>query len=932
MVNIDKIYIINKKNNFVNRDYCETQLINNGFNNFIFFDAIYPNEHERYKNLYKTIISKMDKIFIKNNFSIGAFGCLLSHIAILEDAIENKYNEILILENDFLIHKNFKLKFNELKFKIKKDKINYDLIYLGKKQGFFKNYDTVKDIHVEDKYKEIQKINDYLYIPNYQTWATHALLIKKNIFHEIIEFKNNIIAPIDIMLMKLYDKYKFYVLYEDLFISDDRTSDIRTGDSNKLWGWKYDNYIYPNNQIEIKNIVIIGCNDPHHTHSYIHTMYFNFFKHYYPNLNIYWENDTNIIDNKINKNETLFFLSPAHENKLYNLPEESYYIIHLDNPNNKIEFNVIDNFFKKYSNIYKKKKYIILTCRKGIMGLNYFESDYNKNTICLPWFSETFFDKLINLKNNLEFFYYENLNKQYFCYFGSIWDLNISMILDLINFFSKNNLKLLLKGRIFNLSLDTKNEIQNINNKFNNIIFEPFDYNKQSNKNTFEYLNEKYGIKALLPLQGYEHNETYLSNRIFETLSRGYLVITNCKVSKEIFKSSLYNENIDELIKKYVDILNDKNLWMKLMVEQLDEFISKFYGFNNINHILNFLQKCCKINYDMIYYDKVVQANNVLWIRKSDKTNKNTYFANILNDNEIKEAIKCVNNYIINYDEKKMDIYLLNRLLQNKNYTVYIDNDIDLLNNKYLCQILKNVDFKFKNNLEVYCLVSGQRAGSTLIIDILQKNQTNILALSEIFNTYGPNLMKYTDTYDIKNGILKDVNIFNFDGKNISDYFKQFTDYAEYKNYSKFLFKATFDFLCEMEKFMFLNDIINFITQFKIIYLKRNLVNMYTSKKLADIYGYSNVNYEEINEKTFCISELNKFMNNEIEYSKFIDNKLKIYKTIFYTEHNSLNNIINQLNDIFNINIKLNKFEEQIINKKQNNFELSTLVDVKNWS
>ena len=37
---IDKIYIINKKENYINKDLCETQLLRNVLTNYMFLDAI----------------------------------------------------------------------------------------------------------------------------------------------------------------------------------------------------------------------------------------------------------------------------------------------------------------------------------------------------------------------------------------------------------------------------------------------------------------------------------------------------------------------------------------------------------------------------------------------------------------------------------------------------------------------------------------------------------------------------------------------------------------------------------------------------------------------------------------------------------------------------------------------------------------------------
>ena len=59
--------------------------------------------------------------------SYGAYGCLKSNIKIIEDAIDNNFSNILILQDDIYFHKNFVEIAN---FNLKKYN-NYDGIYFG---------------------------------------------------------------------------------------------------------------------------------------------------------------------------------------------------------------------------------------------------------------------------------------------------------------------------------------------------------------------------------------------------------------------------------------------------------------------------------------------------------------------------------------------------------------------------------------------------------------------------------------------------------------------------------------------------------------------------------------------------------------------------------------------------------------------------------
>ena len=185
---IDKIYIINKKENYINKDLCETQLLRNGLTNYMFVDAIYPSEHYNLRNMYDEICKNMTPNMIKNNFSIGALGCMLSHIKVLKHALQNNYKTILILEDDFIIVNNFIKKIETYFSSIKNTNIKWDFIYLGKKQGKLNKYDIVKDIHNDNQFINTRDLNDFFYIPNYQTCATHSILIKNTLLQEIINF------------------------------------------------------------------------------------------------------------------------------------------------------------------------------------------------------------------------------------------------------------------------------------------------------------------------------------------------------------------------------------------------------------------------------------------------------------------------------------------------------------------------------------------------------------------------------------------------------------------------------------------------------------------------------------------------------------------------------------------------------------------------
>ena len=933
---IDHIFVINLDKNILNKQKCLIQLNHNNISNYTIIDAINTiNENMSYNTIYNNIVKNMDANFVKYNFTKGALGCLLSHIKCISCAKENNYKNIIILEDDFIIIDNF---LEEIDTLFKNIDNKWDFIYLGKKQGddsmgYFK-YEYHKQ-----EFENILDINEYVYKPNYRTWGTHSILIKNTMFDDIIEFSNNIDAPIDIKLMSLFDKYNFYSVKKDLFITDDTYSDIQKNKKINYWDWNISLYkdICMDN---IKNIFIYGFKKSYHTHHYIHKMYHDFFNYYYPDLNVYWYDENEEYDKNIVENSILF-CSPCHI-KYEKIPfsQSAFYILHLDIFENN-GYTSIQSFLddEKNSDIVNAKKYIILLCREQITNLKYFEKDIHTRHICLPWFANNFYNEIMEIKTHLDDIYTCNINKKYLCYMGSIWSLNIEVIKNLINICSKNNIDLLLKGRIFDVLYSDKKYVTKNSSK--NITFVPFNYNNNGNNNynTFKYIDENYCVKGLLPLQGNIHNENYISNRIFETISHGYLVITNNLLTKKYFTSAIFDEDIEQLILKYLDIFSDKNKWIQLMHEQLDELIDKFYGYKNIQHVLDFLKEVhIEKNYKLISFN---EENRVLkyklWFTNIDTNNP--YFLSIKNNDDIRNALKKGDNY--NISSSYYDIFLLERLITN-NYIVNIDDDYhDKDTIIKICNMHKK-EYKIKKPLKIFCILSGQRTGSTMIIDVIQKTSKKIMGLSEIFYHYNNNFT-YLKQYDIvnKNGILYNKNIKYDEHDSLSTYFKQFEDIASYMEFDAIVFKWTLDFHKEINTYTKFYKILEFVSNTNIIYLDRNQIDCYISRKFADKYGFSHNKYEKIEDEFFSIKELYSFNKNKEEYMSIIFEKIKNVKCIQY------NNIIKNndfIKNIYSIFYQIdNSLEEDIYNNiypfkncidtlpKQNQFLIDDLLDSKLW-
>lgn len=156
----------------------------------------------QFNNYYKKHAEKKSKSYMK---TVGAFGHVHSIINILKDAIENKYNRILILEPD--IH--FSINFNS--FVNPYLQLNYKLLYLGASQN---------DWSIINKTTEVLD-HDRIYNAN-RTCGTFAIGIDNSIFNEYLEILKNLDNPSDTCLHPIQQKYKneCFVTYPNLISCD----------------------------------------------------------------------------------------------------------------------------------------------------------------------------------------------------------------------------------------------------------------------------------------------------------------------------------------------------------------------------------------------------------------------------------------------------------------------------------------------------------------------------------------------------------------------------------------------------------------------------------------------------------------------------------------------------------------------------------------
>ena len=235
----DHIYVLSLERRF--DKFCKTvnRLQNNDIFNFERFLGIDGNLKE-IKNIYNSYLYHQSKNKYGNNYipSSGSYAILLSMKNMLLDAIKNKYQRILVLQDDIIINTNFKILLKSYENILNS---NWKLIYLGASQHNWKNiqFDLEKRLY---------------YCRG--TDGAFAVGINSIIFELLIELIDKAVLPFDsgplTNIQKMFPQDCF-VLFPNLIIADVSDSDCRKSrDQNIMsqkfrWDQKYDFDFYNKN-------------------------------------------------------------------------------------------------------------------------------------------------------------------------------------------------------------------------------------------------------------------------------------------------------------------------------------------------------------------------------------------------------------------------------------------------------------------------------------------------------------------------------------------------------------------------------------------------------------------------------------------------------------------------------------------------------------
>jgi GR25 family glycosyltransferase involved in LPS biosynthesis len=148
----------------------------------------------------------------------GMFGLITTYLKIYEDWSKNDCDDIMIIEDDCLFVNDF----NE-KIKVYFDNVpsDWDMLYFGANHNYHMG---MKTLRVNDKCIKLNK-----------SYSAHCVLLKKQVFEELIENIKNFSIENDVMMANLQNKYNAYSSSEALATQIESYSNIENKIVNYDW-------------------------------------------------------------------------------------------------------------------------------------------------------------------------------------------------------------------------------------------------------------------------------------------------------------------------------------------------------------------------------------------------------------------------------------------------------------------------------------------------------------------------------------------------------------------------------------------------------------------------------------------------------------------------------------------------------------------------
>jgi GR25 family glycosyltransferase involved in LPS biosynthesis len=173
------------------------------------------NGVERFSAIDGNSLHLLDNPYLKN----GEVGLNLTYLALLADAKKKGYKNILILEDDVVFADDCNNSFVDFFSQVPDD---WKIIYFGG------NHFNGKPIVID---KNVIKLTN--------TYATHCLAIKHDVFDEIINIVKEMKKPIDVYLTQIQRAHSTYSFVPALAWQRESYSDIQNQNTNYDYCLKY---------------------------------------------------------------------------------------------------------------------------------------------------------------------------------------------------------------------------------------------------------------------------------------------------------------------------------------------------------------------------------------------------------------------------------------------------------------------------------------------------------------------------------------------------------------------------------------------------------------------------------------------------------------------------------------------------------------------
>jgi GR25 family glycosyltransferase involved in LPS biosynthesis len=176
--NYDKVFLINLKKRTDRLENFKKQVEKFDLGEFEIFEAV---DGTKLNNVQSKLLSR------------GEIGIIMSNIEIFKKAKEKNYKEIIIIEDDCYFTEEMKNIYDYISL-IPSD---WDMIYFGGNHN----------LHVGEQPPKI--VNDKI-IKLHNSYSAHFVIIKSNLFEEIIFLLSSFNKQIDVVYSDLQKKYNVY--------------------------------------------------------------------------------------------------------------------------------------------------------------------------------------------------------------------------------------------------------------------------------------------------------------------------------------------------------------------------------------------------------------------------------------------------------------------------------------------------------------------------------------------------------------------------------------------------------------------------------------------------------------------------------------------------------------------------------------------------